>query len=32
MDRDPDSTTGLQNLGRQRNEPRIIQFSLRFNW
>ncbi len=28
----PDSTTGLQNLSRQSNSPRIIQFSLRFDW
>ena len=28
----PDSTTGLQNLSRQSNDPRIIQFSLRFDW
>ena len=32
MNRSPSSTSGLQNLGRQANEPRIIQFSLRFNW
>ncbi|MFB3922031.1 MAG: TonB-dependent receptor [Terriglobia bacterium] len=28
----PNSTTGLQNLSRQTNEPRIIQFSLRLDW
>ena len=28
----PDGTTGLQDLSRQGNEPRIIQFSLRFAW
>jgi hypothetical protein len=32
MDLDPDVTSGLQDLGRQSNDPRIIQFSLRFNW
>ena len=32
MDPDPNATTGLQDLGRQTNDPRIIQFSLRFNW
>ena len=32
MDVDPDETTGLQDLGIQANEPRIIQFSLRLNW
>lgn len=26
------STTGLQNLGQQWNDPRIIQFSLRVEW
>jgi hypothetical protein len=28
----PDGKTGLQNLSRQTNNPRIIQFSLRFDW
>ena len=28
----PNSTTGLQDLGTQPNEPRIIQFSLRVTW
>ena len=32
MDNNPNSTTGLQDLSSQPNEPRIIQFSLRFNW
>jgi hypothetical protein len=32
MDPDPDQTSGLQDLGRQTNQPRIIQFSLRFSW
>jgi hypothetical protein len=32
MDVNPHSTTGLQDLGVQSNDPRIIQFSLRFNW
>jgi hypothetical protein len=32
MDLDPDATSGLQDLGRQSNDPRIIQFSLRLNW
>ncbi|HSH14556.1 MAG TPA: hypothetical protein VLD18_00885, partial [Verrucomicrobiae bacterium] len=32
MDVDPDATTGLQDLGIQPNDPRIIQFSLRFNF
>lgn len=32
MDVNPNSTTGLQDLSRQTNEPRIIQFSLRVNW
>jgi hypothetical protein len=31
-DIDPDATTGLQDLTRQANEPRIIQFSLRVDW
>lgn len=28
----PNSTTGLQDLSRQANDPRIIQFSLRVQW
>jgi hypothetical protein len=28
----PDGTTGLQDLSRQANDPRIIQFSLRVEW
>lgn len=32
MDLEPNATTGLQDLSRQANAPRIIQFSLRFNW
>lgn len=28
----PDGTTGLQDLSRQANQPRIIQFSLRFSF
>ena len=28
----PDATTGLQDLSRQSNQPRIIQFSLRVSW
>ncbi len=32
MDLAPNATSGLQDLSRQANEPRIIQFSLRFNW
>jgi hypothetical protein len=31
-DPNPEVTTGLQDLGVQTNDPRIIQFSLRFNW
>lgn len=31
-DQNPNSTTGLQDLSVQTNEPRIIQFSLRFSW
>ncbi|MBI1940366.1 MAG: hypothetical protein HYS33_02530 [Acidobacteria bacterium] len=31
-DVNPDSVSGLQNLGRQSNDPRIIQFSLRVDW
>ncbi len=31
-DVNPNSRTGLQDLSRQANEPRIIQFSLRFEW
>jgi hypothetical protein len=32
IDLAPDSTTGLQDLSRQLNDPRIIQFSLRVEW
>jgi len=32
MNGNPDATTGLIDLGSQTNDPRIIQFSLRFNW
>jgi hypothetical protein len=32
LDVSPNSTTGLQDLSRQSNEPRIIQFSLRVEW
>jgi hypothetical protein len=32
MDNNPNGTTGLQDLGSQPNQPRIIQFSLRLNW
>lgn len=32
MDVDPNGTTGLQDLSIQPNDPRIIQFSLRFNF
>ena len=28
----PNSTTGLQDLSTQSNEPRIVQFSLRLTW
>jgi len=28
----PNSTTGLQDLSRQSNNPRVIQFSLRVDW
>jgi carboxypeptidase family protein len=28
----PNSATGLQDLGRQDNEARVIQFALRFEW
>ncbi len=28
----PDTTTGLQDLSTQTNDPRIIQFSLRLSW
>ena len=31
-DQDPNTTTGLQDLFAQTNEPRIIQFSLRLSW
>lgn len=31
-DQDPNATTGLQNLDFQRNDPRIIQLSLRVDW
>ncbi|MEW5976844.1 MAG: TonB-dependent receptor [Acidobacteriota bacterium] len=31
-DLDPNNVTGLQNLARQSNDPRIIQFSLRFDF
>ncbi|PYV83058.1 MAG: hypothetical protein DMG05_26970 [Acidobacteria bacterium] len=31
-DVDPNTTTGLQDLSIQRNDPRIIQFSLRLDW
>ena len=31
-DVDPTSTSGLQNLAFQNNEPRILQFSLRVDW
>lgn len=31
-DLDPNSTTGLQDLSSQRNQPRIIQFSLRLSF
>ncbi len=32
VDLAPDGTTGLQDLSRQSNQPRIVQFSLRFVW
>jgi carboxypeptidase family protein/TonB-dependent receptor-like protein len=32
VDINPNLTTGLQDLSQQRNEPRIIQLSLRLNW
>jgi hypothetical protein len=32
VDLNPDATTGLQDLSRQANDPRIVQFSLRLNW
>jgi hypothetical protein len=32
VDIDPNPSTGLVNLGRQVNEPRTIQLSLRFDW
>ncbi|MBI2685853.1 MAG: carboxypeptidase regulatory-like domain-containing protein [Acidobacteria bacterium] len=31
-DQDPNNTTGLQDLSSQRNQPRIIQFSLRLTF
>jgi hypothetical protein len=31
-DDNPNTTTGLQNIARQTNSPRIIQFSLRFDF
>lgn len=31
-DQDPNNTTGLQDLSSQRNQPRIIQFSLRLEF
>ncbi len=31
-DNNPDTSTGMQDLSTQGNEPRIIQFSLRFEW
>ncbi len=32
VDDAPNNTTGLQDLSRQSNDPRIIQFSLRVEW
>jgi len=32
VDIEPDTQTGLQDLSRQLNDPRIIQLSLRLNW
>jgi hypothetical protein len=32
VDPNPNSTTGLQDLSVQTNDPRIIQLSLRFSW
>jgi hypothetical protein len=32
LDASPDTTTGLQDLSTQTNEPRTIQFSLRLSW
>jgi hypothetical protein len=32
LDLAPDGGTGLQDLSRQANDPRIIQFSVRFEW
>lgn len=32
VDIDPDFGTGLQDLSQQRNDPRIIQLSVRLNW
>ena len=31
-DVNPNSTTGLQDLSQQVNDPRIIQFSMRLSW
>jgi hypothetical protein len=31
-DQNPNTATGLQDLSTQPNDPRIIQFSLRFEW
>ena len=31
-DPNPNSTTGLQDLSQQTNEPRIVQFSARIQW
>ena len=31
-DVNPNSTTGLQDLSQQTNEPRIVQFSARIQW
>lgn len=32
LDNEPNATSGLQDLSTQSNAPRIIQFSLRFQW
>jgi hypothetical protein len=32
LDNEPNATTGLQDLSTQPNAPRIIQFSVRFQW
>ncbi|HUQ90582.1 MAG TPA: hypothetical protein VM120_02800 [Bryobacteraceae bacterium] len=32
IDANPNTTAGLQDLATQTNEPRIVQFSLRFQW